>query len=328
MFLFFFSIDFALRCKPQGSLSSSGQAVNIFKMGYIDAGPPPGKSVRRRLDDKNSSILTHNTQETVHSLEFATPATSKSASVSGSVSTSRQTPVPQALTAHFPTVFNIYSRSKYFMGRYILGEHQNEPFYLSVEHPHSANCPPVVLHAGVDDTWPLVGSAQWEKDDFGRAFIVDIPSLLNPEGHYPQEMVEWQAGSTILANIFGNGTFRFSLKYGEDGQQVYEWRYSTSGVAKNVIKPKKAWILVRLDEGSAGNITTIKPGASDPVDHDGCEIVAAWGTVDNSLSKVATFGFAGNGARGKLGEKWAIVAVVSFLVLFQWTQRVKSHSEY
>ncbi|KND90216.1 hypothetical protein TOPH_05219 [Tolypocladium ophioglossoides CBS 100239] len=101
----------------------------------------------------------------------------------------------------------------------------------------------------------------------------------------------------------GNGwslayTFAISLGPGSLPER-FEWRSSHSDEVKSLGEGSGGWKLVRL-------------GNED-------EIVAVAGEAKftNSLTRVGAFQFVGRGASGEFGEAWAVMAVASFVRMWQ-----------
>lgn len=71
----------------------------------------------------------------------------------------------------------------------------------------------------------------------------------------------------------------------------------------------QGWVLVRL-------ANDLPPGRRvlGPPSGDGHEVVAACTSAVLSITKVWKFCFLGTGASGALGERWAVMAVVTGLV--------------
>jgi hypothetical protein len=81
------------------------------------------------------------------------------------------------------------------------------------------------------------------------------------------------------------------------------------------------WKLVRMSRGApGGGNMAFAPGGFK--DSRGNEVVAAWTMGDGrSLTKVAHFRFMGTGLTGLLGERWAIMMVITGLALFHRDRR-------
>lgn len=101
----------------------------------------------------------------------------------------------------------------------------------------------------------------------------------------------------------GNGwtmayTFAISLRKGSLPGR-FEWRSSRSEEVKSLSEGSGGWKLVHLDNGD--------------------EIVAVAGDakLSKSLTRAAAFQFVGAGASGEFGESWAVMAVASYMRLWQ-----------
>lgn len=123
--------------------------------------------------------------------------------------------------------------------------------------------------------------------------------------------------------------FRFAIEVGPEPssawrREVFEWRHSHGdAVAAFLDGAKAGWKLVRLaddDENGNGNDNNNRHLVW-PRSSDGREIVAVWSHARLSLTKVLKFRFLGSGATGVLGERWAIMAVMTALRMYQHHQR-------
>ncbi|PNY27298.1 Uncharacterized protein TCAP_02779 [Tolypocladium capitatum] len=93
-------------------------------------------------------------------------------------------------------------------------------------------------------------------------------------------------------------TFAMSLAQGSLPER-FEWRSSSSDEVKSLGEGLGGWKLVRL-----GNEDEIVAAASEA-------------KLTKCLTKAGAFQFVGRGASGEFGEAWAVMAVASFVRLWQ-----------
>ncbi|KAH7161544.1 hypothetical protein EDB81DRAFT_925073 [Dactylonectria macrodidyma] len=187
-----------------------------------------------------------------------------------------------SLGHQFPPSFNLY-RGGFFSSSYKLGQHKNQPLYVFSYHSGWSSTPPVLLHSGPDTSYPQLASASWRS--FSSSFFVELPA----------------------APSFGAG------------RRTHEnWRHSRGDAVKSLGGRLYGYKLVRLAQGPPRSRGTGNGGDMNFVDSAGKEIVAAWAGSRGSSTKEgeAKFRFMGTGLTGLLGERWAIMAVVTFLALF------------
>lgn len=106
------------------------------------------------------------------------------------------------------------------------------------------------------------------------------------------EMKYWSRGLHI--------GYSFSAPVGPRSQiERFEWRSSKSDAVRKLGEQSRGWELVRLDYKE--------------------EVVAVWSEVKlkMTLSQAAAFGFVGSGLSGELGPALSVVAVTTFLRIWQ-----------
>ncbi|OLN87438.1 hypothetical protein CCHL11_09106 [Colletotrichum chlorophyti] len=230
---------------------------------------------------------------------------------------SSPSPLPSQLQVarQFPPAFNVYSQG--FSRTMLLGEHQNQPFYAMSIHSGFSSSPPIVLHSGPSDRFPPLASV--EHHSFSSRMSVTVPPG-PPRTPGGEPIIE-------LENMmdFPSSTYAFSIGVGPKCERVeqFQWRTS-SGEAIAVLDGRsRGWKLVRLARSVPHNAGphTFKGG-------DGKEVVAAWTDAGMSMSKVAKFAFMGSGMTGELGERWAIMAVISGLAIFERQRQRRRHNTH
>lgn len=236
--------------------------------------------------------------------------------------------LPQAHTINrqFPPCINLY-RLDAFPGaiqrRYFLGEHQNPPLYAVGVWSGWNTQASLVLHNGPSDDYPPLATAAF--DTFGRRMDVTLPPLPGEAGVQPIPVaapslmnttfsfrveVPWPAGPNASGG--GGGAVQWR-------KEAYEWRRSNSLAVSALGGSSQGWKLVRLSkELPPGGMTM---AGSGPPSGDGFEVVAACTTAVMSLTKLWKFCFLGTGVSGALGERWAVMAVISGLATWDRENR-------
>jgi len=224
----------------------------------------------------------------------------------------QQLPAPQQLPINrqFPPRFNIYRAG--WGASFILGEHQDQPLYCVRSHTGWSGNPDVVLHNGPSESSPPLATAN--KETWSTSMTVELP---------PVRVGDWQATSTteyVTSQGMTSLRYTFEVEVGTGGasgamkplREAFEWRHSRGYEVHSLgAGAGPGYKLVRLSGRGAGGT----------VAGDGNEVVAVWADYGLSLSKVLCFGFLGSGATGELGERWAVMAVITALGI--WDQQTK-----
>lgn len=279
------------------------------------------------------------------------PYRSSSASNAGGASSSSAGP-PQTfaqllpLAAHhtvvtrqFPPTVNLYREAfpSAIQQRCFLAEHQPTPLYAvgayaastpgglaglaglgGLSHP-GATPAYLVLHNGPTDDHPPLATAAY--DPSGRRTVdVNLPPLPGRGGSQPITV-------PLPARMSKTMGFRVEVPWpgrpGGDGATVwrneaYEWRPSTGVVVSGLGGSSRGWKLVRLSPEVPPGATG---GGTGPPSGDGFEVVAVCTTAVMSMTKLWKFCFLGTGVSGALGERWAVMAVITGLVIWDWENK-------
>ena len=217
----------------------------------------------------------------------------------------------------FPSAFNFY-RGGALARQFIIGEHQNQPVYLISLHGGLSESAPITLHSGPSESMPPIATVEWQV--FGASFEVALPPPPGSNARVAQEKIRWASRS----HGFGVGVYRFSIEVDStNARETFEWRFSRGDAISSLGGSYGGWKLVRMARGPPGG-----GGAGDTnfvgggfLDSEGNEVVAAWTSVTGSLIKAATFQFMGTGDTGLLGQRWAIIAVITAFALLYRQQR-------
>ncbi|KAH8906626.1 hypothetical protein BR93DRAFT_625981 [Coniochaeta sp. PMI_546] len=202
----------------------------------------------------------------------------------------------------FPPEFNLYSAN--LLGRtFNLGEHQNAPIYVVSIHTGWSGNPDVMLHTTANATSPPLATANFKT--FTNDTTIKLPPL-TPQSHPTQ--------TTLKGSMFMR-TWSFSIEVpGPNGQlrsEPFEWRHS-KGEDVNSLGSVwgTGWKLVRMLRQ----------------DGDAKEVVAVFTEGTVSLTKKFCFKFTGAGETGALGERWAVMAVISAMAIWEKNRRSKNNA--
>ncbi|KAK2040672.1 hypothetical protein LZ31DRAFT_557654 [Colletotrichum somersetense] len=217
-------------------------------------------------------------------------------------------PPPPQVARQFPPAFNVYTQS--FSRTMILGEHQNQPNYAMSLHSGLSSSPPIVLHSGPTNTSPPLASVEYHSFST-RMSIMLPPAPIGSPGGAPVIDLEPKRD-------FPSSSYYFAMGVGPNCERLeqFHWRPSSGEAIAMLDGRSRGWKLIRLAQ-SAG------PGAFKG--SDGKEVVAVWTDAQMSLSKQAKFAFIGSGLTGELGERWAVMAVISGLAIFE-RERQRKHN--
>lgn len=216
----------------------------------------------------------------------------------GSVPTGRQ----------FPPTFNLYGSN--LTNAYTLGEHQQSPLYaVNIRASWGNSGPTVALHNGPSLQAPLLAGVDFSN--VSDQMSVTLPPPLSYRG-----------GSTAvqLEVVFGwSHTYQFAIEVGTDRPNIhneaFEWRHSSGSAIAALGGAHDGWKLVRMSTSTLG---LGQPRCAPAfLTSDGREVVAVWSDALMSLTKQLKFSFCGTGLTGLLGERWAVMAVMSAIAIWE-----------
>lgn len=238
----------------------------------------------------------------------------------------------------FPPTVNLYRDAlpSGVQRRYFLGEHQVSPLYaVGAWASWTGNLQAsLVLHNGPSEDYPPLATVAY--DTWGRRVDVSLPPLPGPGGSGSGQPVVVQmprtggglggGGGGILSHTVG---FRVEVPWPSAGagagggvtwrKEAYEWRPSNSLAVSGLGGSSQGWKLVRLaNELPPGGLAV---AGSGPPSGDGHEVVAVCTNAVMSMTKLWKFSFLGTGVSGALGERWAVMAVVTGLVIWDRDNR-------
>ncbi|RYP29232.1 hypothetical protein DL767_006831 [Monosporascus sp. MG133] len=195
----------------------------------------------------------------------------------------------------FPPVFYLYSTG--LGGRkYVLGEHKNQPLYAVTTHAGWSGKADTVLHSGPSPDAPPLATA-----DGGNTAVssvdVDLPGAAQGSSPSSRERM------TPTGFGYVHRKMQFEMDVGAGRREAFEWRHSSGPEVGALGGSHSGWKLVRLG-GDGGE-----------------EVVAVWASVRMNPTKKFAFQFLRSGLTGVLGERWAVMAVITALRM--WGQEAK-----
>lgn len=223
---------------------------------------------------------------------------------------------PPSIPRQFPPTFNLYSQGWPNVS-FTLAEHQQQPLYVCSVHTGLSAAPPVLLHSGPDESYQPLASANFML--MSLSFEVELPPVPGSGAPLARERIIPVGSHGGLSTAFS-----FSIEVGPGGngpRETFEWRRSSGDAVASLGGYYHGWKLVRLAQGPppGANPGFVSGGFRDSMGH---EVVAAWAMGNGrSLTKVAHYRFMGTGLTGLLGERWAIMTVITGLTLFHRDRR-------
>lgn len=203
----------------------------------------------------------------------------------------------------FPPQFSVYHSP--FSSTYTLGERKSQPIYAITTHFGWSGQLDVVLHSGPDENSPPLAGV--DSDVYVREAIVKLSS---GPGLEPSEEKVKVSGS-------GSGAHIFKLEMGSPARpEIFEWRPSAGPEVVSLAGWSAGWELVHH----------ATDGLDGPQSHDGKPIVAVFShSKSTSITKDLNFKFLGRGADGTFGERWAIMAVILALRIWDRGKKLRTN---
>ncbi|KAI0900872.1 hypothetical protein F4806DRAFT_172215 [Annulohypoxylon nitens] len=240
----------------------------------------------------------------------------------------QQTP---RIPRQFPNSFNMYRGSGIGNRHFTLGEHQNAPLYAVALHSGFSGKPSVVLHNGPSDNRPPLAAVEksgWSSK--GTVYLPPPPVMgagANAGVRGSRGGKEGAAEERFEAGGgFGHKIYTFSIETGVGAgarREMFEWRHSSGRAVKGLDGRSGGWKLCRLATGPPAGAEGRGFVEGGERGSDGREIVAVWAWASGSLTKLFKFSFLGSGANGVLGERWAVMAVMTALKMWDIERRAR-----
>ncbi|KAI1378448.1 hypothetical protein F4677DRAFT_395718 [Hypoxylon crocopeplum] len=225
-----------------------------------------------------------------------------------------------ATPQRFPASWSLYRSTT--SGVYHLGADGSPPLFAVSQTPNpSAGQPNLTLHDGPTADRPPLATGERHKTFTGGVHsVITLPG--SGSGISPEEPLR-----TVVSWPHISYAFDVDVGAADPGdlgrlrRETFEWRHSAGPAVSLLGAASSGWKLIRTSPDPV-------PGVGSDAWHftgggefssDGKEIVAVWADSRRSPrpDEVMRFRFLGTGASGVLGERWAAMAVVSALRVWQ-----------
>lgn len=249
----------------------------------MDDSPPPYEEISR----PPSSILTDITSTTI---------TGPTQPISG---------------RPFPLTFNLYyergtpvSKSS----KFLIGEHFDQPSNAAILSGDDLN-----IHAGSTFGSSIIATVHFEKG-WSHEKTITLPGHFDSDGKPISQRIKVHAGFKHLDSAF---TVPVHNSVSKPNLEKFEWRVSHGKEVEDLNQRSWGFKLVRLESSPPPNGSSSSSSSSEyGYTSDGKEVVAVWAANSQfSKNKLGKFQFMGSGAKGLLGEAWAIMAVATMLTM-------------
>lgn len=220
----------------------------------------------------------------------------------------------------FPTAFNIYYKSCNGLltsAIFQLGEHREQPLYAAKFHLRWNGKSNLTLHDGPETTSPILSTVESEKL-IGRTSSIKVLSPPAPKAISERMRAEYHLTSESYTFAVETSTEQGSLP------ERFEWRQSHGEEVRDIAAWSWGWKLVRLTSDAPDGRGGKRDVRGKGVASDGKEVVAVLIDRTTLTRKMAQVQFLGNGATGKLGDAWEIMAVTTALRIWQFRWNLKS----
>ncbi|ROW13987.1 hypothetical protein VPNG_04098 [Cytospora leucostoma] len=299
----------------------------------------------------NNNVNRSNSTPVRNGNPYSTPPTTPSGSSSSSTTTTTTTTTAptrhpaqtfqQILPAiqpprQFPPSFNLYRDAFPSRRSFFLGEHQADPLYAVTAWTGWSSRANLVLHNGAAEDAPPLATVSY--DPWGRRMDVSLPPPPSQTTASIASIANAPISIQVPTAARQKFVFRVDIPWPHSavaggGQQQqrsrkesFEWRRSSSPAVAGLGGRSQGWKLVRLSgevpphDPSALAAAVLGSGPRSGGD-DGCEVVAVCAQAVMSMTKLWKFAFLGTGVSGALGERWAVMAVVTGLAIWDQESR-------
>ncbi|KAI1748625.1 hypothetical protein F4782DRAFT_346640 [Xylaria castorea] len=210
----------------------------------------------------------------------------------------------------FPPTLNAYLQMA-FTKTFYLGEKKEAPSFAVRMHSGFTKNPELVLYNGPSEKDPILATATHESMWKSMATLLTVPAREGVLHDNESQKVKMPCHWSLKHQTY---TFTADVGVGkETRREEFEWRSSHGNEVRELDGYKWGWKLVRLSGepvGSGGDRVTRASGSTS----DGHEIVAVWAHNNSmSMTKAFKFQFMGSALNGMLGERGAVMALISAL---------------
>ncbi|KAI8629559.1 hypothetical protein F5Y19DRAFT_433482 [Xylariaceae sp. FL1651] len=209
---------------------------------------------------------------------------------------------PPTAYQRFPSELSLY----YPAGQMYLGVRRTQPLYnVQVNYrqviPADAE---ITLRAGPDSEFPPYASIRLHD----RNISISAPK----QSELDMSQVAISVAAPTGPFGIGHGSWTFVVPVQDTGRlEEFEWRHSA---VPELLSVSSAWKLERKQSsGSEASGSSSGADASKPAEK---ETVATLSFKRDSRSKMLTLRFEGSGTGGELGDRWAVVAILTALAIY------------
>lgn len=207
----------------------------------------------------------------------------------------------------FPNTFELYYDPSWKKFKLSLGQDPSQPLYM-FSLPEGWWGDLIMYDGPTLEHPPLAAVRNSGKTAMGN--VVTLPPLGPGQEVIEEEMSRRRKG---LMDVF---SFAVPVADAEGEKttrrvQRFEWVGSGSKEVKDLHEWSRGWKLRRVVWNDAD-----ADADADEATNDG-EVLAVWADSSKGLRKAAKFQFINSGATGELGDAWAVMAVITFVRVWQ-----------
>ncbi|KAM0256219.1 hypothetical protein ACHAQJ_005090 [Trichoderma viride] len=223
----------------------------------------------------------------------------------------------------FPNTFELYYGPSWRKLKLSLGQASSEPLYM-FNLPEGWWGDLIMYNGHTLEHPPLAAVRNTGKTAMGN--VVTLPPLGPGQEVIEEKMSRRRNG---LMDVFSFAAV-VEAREGEKATrrvERFEWVGTGGKEVKDLHEWARGWKLRRVAANGAGEAAD--EDADGDADGDEAanespagEILAVWADSSKSLRKAAKFQFINSGATGELGEAWALMAVITFVRVWQRCMQV------
>ncbi|KAH8894327.1 hypothetical protein GQ53DRAFT_745045 [Thozetella sp. PMI_491] len=226
---------------------------------------------------------------------------------SGSTYTTLGIKASHGISPYFPSSIQLFSDGGIFEDRNgFLAESERRPLNAVTIQSGSAGEPAIILHSGESASSRPLATLTFPKSAPG--FEVSIRNFRPGESSMRKEVVSAHGWPSRVYSFTTEVAAQEGVRPGQ-----FEWRRTRGTDVKQLGGRREGYKLVRLDG----------QGIIGPRAGDGKEVVAVCATTKSTNHSRFVVRFLGTGAAGVLGERWAIMAVITALGLYERGMRLE-----
>ncbi|RFU76195.1 atp synthase alpha chain precursor [Trichoderma arundinaceum] len=218
----------------------------------------------------------------------------------------------------FPNTMELYYDPSWKKLKLSLGESPSEPLYM-FNLPEGWWGDLIMYNGPTLEHPPLAAVRNTGKTAMGN--VVTLPPLGSGQEVIEEKMSRRRNG---MMDVFSFAAV-VEVREGEKPTrrvERFEWVSSGSKEVKDLHEWSHGWKLRRVAANGADEDADKDADADDEKyeaanDSTPGEILAVWADATKSLKKAAKFQFINSGATGELGDAWALMAVITFVRVWQ-----------